>query len=155
MRRCKVIWGETLARHHPETIGPRIPQYVRGLLAATCIAIVGSSQTAAQSPPPRMSFEVASVRPNLAEPNPFRGEGVPRQRPGGRFEALNVSLRTLIRYAYGLQPYQKLEGAPRQLDERFDVHAKAAGEAEAAGDFNVGPMNLMVQMTCPLHPIRG
>ena len=48
--------------------------------------------------------------------------------PGGDFQA-NATLRYVIAYAYGLQPYQRVEGTASVLDEWFAVVAKAADDA--------------------------
>ena len=45
--------------------------------------------------------------------------------PGGRFIATNVSLRTLLKEAYGMRDFQ-IEGAPNWFDSaRWDVSAKS------------------------------
>jgi uncharacterized protein (TIGR03435 family) len=98
------------------------------------------------------AFEVASVRPSSVDritPSPIE------TRPGGSVVAINVSLRRLIRFAYGLDNYvasETVEGAStlsrtsgRLLDDRFDVIAKAAGDLPLARAGNVGPLNLMMQ----------
>src|SRR5262245_35442436 len=66
-------------------------------------------------------FEVASIRPNNT------GTVLGRYTPhdGGRFEATNVTLTSLIRYAYSLKEYQAVESEPSWGQDRFDVVAKA------------------------------
>jgi uncharacterized protein (TIGR03435 family) len=82
-------------------------------LAGTCVSM-------AQAP----AFEVASVRRNLSNEPP--GGSISRPA-GGRFQANNVTLRTLIRTAYDVQDFQ-ISGGLRWLDgDRFDVSAKAEG----------------------------
>jgi bla regulator protein BlaR1 len=69
-------------------------------------------------------FEVAAVKPNKTG----NAKVMIQTQPGGRFTAENVTLRTLIMFAYRLQPLQ-LVGGPSWLDsDRFDVHAKADGD---------------------------
>src|SRR5688572_8337297 len=70
---------------------------------------------------PRLTFEVASVKPNKS---PETGGFIQRMR-GGTFNVGNQTLLQLIRFAYGLQGVQ-LVGAPDWLrTERFDITAKA------------------------------
>ena len=80
----------------------------------------------------RPSFEVASIKPNNST-SPGRRMGV----PGDRFIATNETVGALIATAYGAsglvpQPllrYQ-ISGGPSWLDsDRFDIEAKAAGDA--------------------------
>jgi uncharacterized protein (TIGR03435 family) len=67
------------------------------------------------------SFEVASVKP--ADPK-NRGMALDKL-PGGRFIATNVSLRILLKEAYGMRDFQ-IEGAPQWFDSaRWDVSAKS------------------------------
>ncbi len=69
------------------------------------------------------TFDVASVKPNHSnDEEPSRVV-----LPGGRYTATNVTLRTLVKSAYGLHDNQ-LVGGPNWIDrERFDVIAKAEG----------------------------
>lgn len=67
------------------------------------------------------AFEVASVKP--ADPA-NRGMSLDKL-PGGRFVATNVSLRTLLKEAYGMRDFQ-IEGQPDWFDsQRWDVSAKS------------------------------
>jgi uncharacterized protein (TIGR03435 family) len=78
------------------------------------------AQTAA---PP--AFEVASVK--AADPN-ARSLDL-RVSPGGRLTVTNLTLKAMVRWAYGVKNYQ-LAGGPSWWDtDRFDVAAKAEGEA--------------------------
>ena len=67
-------------------------------------------------------FEVASVRAG-GTPGAFPGVSV---LPGGRISAPNVTLRELIRNAYGLDETRALGGPAWIADARFAVEAKAA-----------------------------
>jgi uncharacterized protein (TIGR03435 family) len=83
---------------------------------------------------PLPSFEVASVKPTSAGPvsvGVFGGAGL-RFTPGGAFEANNVTLGSIIRFAYGLRDFQTV-GAPAWVDtERFDIQARGPqGVAES------------------------
>jgi uncharacterized protein (TIGR03435 family) len=85
------------------------------------------AQSQAGSP---MSFEVASVKANLAG-----GERAPRMiLPGGRFTATNNTVRDLILNAYGVTIPSLLEGGPGWIDSaRYDIDAKAGANAIPAG----------------------
>ena len=49
-------------------------------------------------------------------------------QPGGRYTATNVTLRALVRSAYGVQHDAQLVGGPSWIDtDRFDIVAKAEG----------------------------
>jgi uncharacterized protein (TIGR03435 family) len=68
----------------------------------------------------RPQFEVASIRPSKPDtPSTF---GVGNGGGGGR----NVTLKTLIAFAYGLQQYQILDGPGWISSDRFDIEARAA-----------------------------
>ena len=88
-----------------------------------------------------LRFEVASVKPNPKSFNEhFLGGGGgafsgARTLPGGTFQASWTGVRTLIRRAYDLKPYQ-LEGGPAWLDsDKFDIMARAGRDATPA-EFN-------------------
>jgi uncharacterized protein (TIGR03435 family) len=69
----------------------------------------------AQSPP---AFEVASIKRNLSG-----GTNTQINISNGRFVATNASMKTLIRNAYDILPFQ-LAGEPRWLDsEMYDIVA--------------------------------
>jgi uncharacterized protein (TIGR03435 family) len=85
---------------------------------------------------PLPSFEVASVKPTSAGPVIVGvwGGATLRFTPGGAFEANNVTLGSIIRFAYGLRDFQTV-GAPEWVDtDRFDIQARGpqgALESEA------------------------
>jgi uncharacterized protein (TIGR03435 family) len=90
------------------------------------VVTLGVVTTAAQTPtvPADAQFEVASIKLNRS------GGSVAglRRIPGGRFEATNIQLSSLISFAYQLEPYE-LEGGPAWLmDDRWDILAKIAGD---------------------------
>ncbi len=67
------------------------------------------------------SFELATVRPTPES----RPPASIRSLPGGRLEAQNVTLRMLIKWAWGLDD-DRLSGGPRWLDDlHYDVVAQA------------------------------
>jgi uncharacterized protein (TIGR03435 family) len=88
-------------------------------------AMVLAAPILAQSVP-LPSFEVASVKPTSAGPvivGVWGGAGL-RFTPGGAFEAHNVTLGSIIRFAYGLRDFQTV-GAPAWVDtDRFDIQAR-------------------------------
>src|SRR5262245_1034533 len=59
----------------------------------------------------RLSFEVASVRPN--KDSGVRGEN--RYHPGGRFTSRNTTLKSLILAAYRI-PASRLSGGPSWIE---------------------------------------
>jgi uncharacterized protein (TIGR03435 family) len=74
----------------------------------------------AEQPP---GFEVVSIKPNKS--GEFRS--MMRGYPGGRFTATNVTLKTLIDWAYQVRDFQ-VSGEPGwAATEKFDVAAKADG----------------------------
>src|ERR1017187_1306955 len=81
------------------------------------------SQPAAAPP----AFEVASVKVNIAGTNAGMGRGreIVTPSPAG-ITMINVRLKTVIQWAYHVQPVQV--SGPGWLDvDRYDVVAKAAG----------------------------
>ena len=80
-------------------------------------------QTSPSSPSSSV-FEVASIRLNR-DGGPVAGL---RRLPGGRFEATNIQLATLISFAYQLQPFELLGGPPWLMTERWDIIAKIDGD---------------------------
>jgi len=70
-------------------------------------------------------FEAASIKANTSG-----GDGVRFGfQPGGRFNGVNVSLQTLVRNAFRLQPFQMIGGPSWFATDRFDIVAKAADNA--------------------------
>jgi uncharacterized protein (TIGR03435 family) len=81
-----------------------------------------------QSDAGRPVFEVVSIKPGNPDSRLLRTV----ISSGGRLNADNVSLRTLIEDAYQLKPFQ-LAGGPRWMDgDKFEVIAKAAQSASDA-----------------------
>jgi len=115
------IWKKTLIAALP--VAAVIAPIVIGVidaprLRAASMRVRQSAQAAA------VKFEVASVKPNKSS----IGKVAIQTQPGGRFEAVNVTLRQLVRFAYQLQDSQ-LSGGPKWLDDdRFDIVAKADGD---------------------------
>lgn len=81
----------------------------------------------AQSPPQvpeNPTFEVASIKKSQS----LEAMGTIGPRPGGRVLGINIPPRALIFWAYNLRPYQ-IVGPDWIGLERFEVEAKAAGDA--------------------------
>src|SRR5207244_13290253 len=74
---------------------------------------------AADSP----TFDVASVKANHSSDE----ESASFVQPGGRYTATNVTLRMLVKSAYGLHDHQLIGGPSWINSERFDIAAKAEG----------------------------
>jgi uncharacterized protein (TIGR03435 family) len=94
-----------------------------GAVASAVLALVVTIGAAQQAAAP--AFEVASVKSSAPAAGPL-GQ-MPRLLPpvGGRFTALNMPLRALVRLAYGLHDSQIAGGPPWLAQARFDVTAKA------------------------------
>jgi uncharacterized protein (TIGR03435 family) len=86
--------------------------------------MLAATSVRAQSPDQRAAvFEVASIKPSTSVE---RLSGIQRQ-PGGRVTITNMTLRTLITFAYKLTGYQ-LVGGPRWADrDTFDIVARING----------------------------
>jgi uncharacterized protein (TIGR03435 family) len=93
-------------------------------VASVLTATVFLPRLGAQAPEPLPSFEVASIKQNKSG----EASNFIRRQPGGRFNAQNMTARTLITFAYQLQGFQ-LEGGPGWLtSDRWDIVAKAEGD---------------------------
>ncbi len=86
------------------------------------------SSLAGQTP----AFEVASItpcKPGTPEPLGEHMGMVQFTYPGGRFRASATTAKFLFEWAYGIQPSQHV-GGPAWMDtDRYDIVAKAEGEA--------------------------
>ena len=90
-------------------------------------ALVGQLLRAQSAATP--AFDVASVKPSQSHDE----QSASFVQPGGRYIATNVTLRMLVKSAYGLHEDQ-LVGGPGWINtERFDVIAKAEGYTSASG----------------------
>ena len=91
----------------------------RALIIGVLCALGGGVGIAQQ--PPTAAFEVVSVKPHTSDD----GRWMATMQPGGRFVAINVPLRLVIRTAFNVQNDQ-IVNAPAWLDtDRFDINAKA------------------------------
>ncbi len=102
---------------------------LRLTLSASLLAgcLVAPTRGFAQTTVP-IAFEVATVKLN----NSAEARQGARLLPGGRIEITNLSLRTMVRVAYGSQTIQtadQIVGGPAWANtERYDVIAKAEGD---------------------------
>src|SRR6266550_4079976 len=87
----------------------------------TAVALAGGLVRAQVSKTP--AFDVASVKPNHSDD----AESASFVLPGGRYTATNVTLRMLVKSAYGLHDNQLIGGPSWVNTERFDIAAKAEG----------------------------
>lgn len=86
---------------------------------------------AAQTPP---AFDVASIKPYVSEGNAASEGSSTKVLPGGRLSARNVTVRKLIRNAFGLDDFQ-IAGAPGWIDSlSYNIEAKTVGGEEIARD---------------------
>jgi|SRR5215471_1790512 len=70
-----------------------------------------------------LSFDVATIK----ESTSLEQDGVFRQQPG-RFTVTNLSLRSIIRYAFRLREYQVVQ-VPSWADTRYSINATFANAA--------------------------
>ena len=83
------------------------------------LALLVVVQTAEQRP----QFEVASVKPNVSGPGPVQIH----TGAGSRFTATNVTLQSLVQFAYRVQAFQVIGGPDWINTDRFDIVAKGDG----------------------------
>src|ERR1700727_1511073 len=84
---------------------------------------------------PKLSFEVASItpcKPGTPEPPGEHAGMVQFTFPGGRFQANAVTFKFLLEWAYDLQPSQHSDGPAWLATDRYDIIAKANGNATDA-----------------------
>src|SRR5579864_8373915 len=101
---------------------------MRRMLAFAALLISSLAPGRAQS----LSFEVASItpcKPDTPEPPGEHAGMVQFTFPGGRFRASATTLKFLLEWAYGIQPQQHSGGPSWMGTDRYDVVAKAEGNA--------------------------
>ena len=89
--------------------------------------------TAQQAVP---AFEVVSIKRNVSGTGNFMGV-----QPGGRFSAINMSVRQVILRAFAVQSFQLVGESDRLQSERYDIQAKAPDGIAMTGD----AINTMLQ----------
>lgn len=90
---------------------------VVAFLASDAVSLDGQDGT------PR--FEVASIKPRVGDAFQVSGPGI---RPGGVLTGSNVTLASLIMFAYGIQDFQIAGGPDWLRSTRYDVSTRALGE---------------------------
>jgi len=93
----------------------------RRLLSALLLVSAASLTPRAQPP----AFDVATIKRNVSGSDRMSV----RREPGGRITVTNNTLFNIIRNAYGLEGFQILGGPDWIHTDRWDVIAKAPGEA--------------------------
>jgi uncharacterized protein (TIGR03435 family) len=108
---------------------------MRIMLSAAALLVIalgpGRCQEAAKPP----AFEVASItpcKPGTPEPPGEHAGMVQFTFPGGRFTARATTVKFLLEWAYGIQPAQHTGGPDWLGIDRYDIVAKAAGNATDA-----------------------
>jgi bla regulator protein blaR1 len=111
----------------------------KGVLALTCLSAIlfaAACQPSSASPgtPARATdgirhpaFETASVKRNTSV-DWWGGPGF--ESPSGVFAATNMTLRTLITFAYGTPDFRISGGPSWMASDRFDVLAQTAGDVD-------------------------
>jgi uncharacterized protein (TIGR03435 family) len=96
-------------------------------MAVVLFGASGAAQTPSTPlPTDRLTFEVATIKPNKSGDARSRTDAA----PNGRVMATNVALNDLVRTAFLLQPQEMVIGdrAPAWIiTDRWDIEAKAAG----------------------------
>ena len=95
--------------------------------AAVAVLACAAVTLAAQGPPP--AFEVVSVKRNVSRSFPVG----PEARPGGAFVSTNITLESMIRFAYALPAYRVIGGPAWTRTDRFDVDARAGRDIALEG----------------------
>jgi len=104
------------------------------LALAILVAATAASAQAPVAPPaavsPGATFEVASIKPSTPDAaNPLSIVPMFRPQPGGRLMVRNLSVKMLIGFAYEMQDFRVAGGPPAVMSARFDINAKAPGDA--------------------------
>jgi uncharacterized protein (TIGR03435 family) len=99
---------------------------MRRVLTALAL-IAAAASLRGQAPPPSVpTFDVAAIKPSKSL------DMASMTQPGGRYIADGVTLRMLMKIAYGMHDSQFI-GGPDWIDkDRFEINAKAEGYPDAA-----------------------
>src|SRR5215831_1616650 len=95
------------------------------LPAAIALALL--SATLRAQPPKELAFDVAAIKP-AGDTQEFSFSMV---QPGGRYVGQNMSLRLLIKTAYGVHDSQIVGGPSWIGSDHWDINAKAEGYKDA------------------------
>lgn len=115
---------------------------IRRMFAVAALVSLWTDYGRGQEPADPPKFEVAAIKhcePGTPEPPGQRMGMVRYTYPGGRFDAKATTVEFLLEWAYDLLPSQHSRGPAWMENERFDIVAKAAGNATD------DQMKLMVQ----------
>jgi uncharacterized protein (TIGR03435 family) len=99
----------------------------RLVVIAVFLALTSGEVLAEQTTP---RFEVASIKPQAPGPIAFSEipRAIPQNRPGGVFNPIHITLKTLILFAYDLMSYQLIGGPDWVVTDQFEVDARAGGD---------------------------
>lgn len=99
------------------------------------LSLLSLSQAFSQDIAKTPAFEVASItpcKPGTPEPPGEHAGMVQFTFPGGRFQANAVTLKFLLEWAWDIQPLQHSDGPAWLGTDRYDIVAKASGNASDA-----------------------
>jgi uncharacterized protein (TIGR03435 family) len=115
---------------------------MRTLIIAMLVLVAGSAGRTQSGAP---AFEAASIKANPQRPPTSIAQipGMIRALPGGRVEAAWAELRYMVFWAYGLEPYQVVEGKQPELSQHFDISAKAANPNATREDLQLMMRSLL------------
>jgi uncharacterized protein (TIGR03435 family) len=100
-----------------------------GLSVAFMVCGLGATRGICQTAAPGPVFDVSTVKPSHATDGHTH---LYRHPDDGGFEAINISLKGLLGFAYDL-PETRVIGGPAWLDsEKWDIQAKSSAEVDAA-----------------------
>ena len=150
-----------IVRIMTERLGDNLGSGRKLLLASIALAAVlgpvvfglvkipqASAQEQQSASAPRLSFEVATVKPNRASDN----KRMVRISPG-KFSAVGMPLKELILFAYDLKSDAQLTGGPAWINsDRFDIEAKQ-DEAQAQASSKLLPPEMGKQMRLMLQSL--
>jgi uncharacterized protein (TIGR03435 family) len=92
------------------------------MIRSAILCVAASAILFAQSPPARLEFEVASIKPSVSAPAGGQVH-VGVQIDGAQLHCSYLSLKDYVRIAYKIKDYQ-VTGPDWMASERFDIHAK-------------------------------
>jgi uncharacterized protein (TIGR03435 family) len=101
----------------------KLPAVLLVLAVALATPLPNRAQSGAG---PRLAFDVASIKPHLLTPGPFRSS-TQVDPQGIRYS--NVTLKSAIAQAYSVASYQIIGGPEWLASERYDILAKAVAPA--------------------------
>src|SRR4051812_28876175 len=101
-----------------------------GVLLLAAAAGAAQKFDGQRDPSPYSGFELASIRSN---PKGGPDQSIRRQ-PGGRFSAVNLPMRDLIKIAFDVTRFERMDGPSSLLDRRYDIEAILSGRPEKPTD---------------------